>query len=333
MAVIKANAYGHGAVAVAQALSPEADAFGVACIEEAIQLRTAGVTNPILLLEGVFERQELPVVVELGLWTVVHSLEQLDWLLHTDLTSPLTVWLKLDSGMHRLGLAPAEYRKAHNALLSCGQVAEVVQMSHLARADELSCDATQAQRLCFEAATQGQAGERSLHNSAGLMGWPARPPEWVRPGLMLYGVSPLDRETAAGSALEPVMSLESALIAVHELQAGEAIGYGAAYVTPHAMRIGVVAMGYGDGYPRSAPAGTPVAVNGKRTSVVGRVSMDMLTVDLTGLDARPGDPVELWGRTIALAEVARAAGTIPYELVTRMPARVPRLYGGSAGAR
>jgi alanine racemase len=333
VAVVKANAYGHGAVAAARSLASHADAFGVACIEEALELRAAGIASPILLLEGIFEPAELPLLVEHRLWIVVHNAEQIGWLAQASLAEPVTAWLKMDSGMHRVGIAPAEYRAAHAALRASRNVGEVVLMSHFARADELGVDATVRQRRVFEGATAGLEGTRCIANSAGLMAWPLGAGEWVRPGMMLYGASPLDRDTEAGAALEPVMTLESALIAVRELPAGEPIGYGAGFVTPKPMSIGVVAMGYGDGYPRSAPTGTPVLVKGIRTRVVGRVSMDMLTVDLSGIpDARVGDPVELWGRALPLNEVAAHCGTIAYELVTRMPARVPRVTVRGPGA-
>ncbi|MDE2399309.1 MAG: alanine racemase [Burkholderiales bacterium] len=329
VAVVKANAYGHGAVAVARALAAEADAFGVACIEEALELRAAGVANPVLLLEGVFEASELALAAEQRLWVVVHCAEQLQWITQARLAAPLQVWLKMDSGMHRVGFAPTDYRAAHAALAASPNVESLVLMTHYARADETACAATARQREVFEAATAGLAGARCANNSAGIMAWPAAD-AWIRPGMMLYGASPLDVED--GRDLQPVMTLSSALISVRDLAAGEPVGYGGGFVTPQAMRIGVVAMGYGDGYPRNAPAGTPVMVGGRRTRLVGRVSMDMLTLDLGGLDSpRVGDPVELWGRHVRLAEVAAACATIPYELVTRMPARVPRRYEGSTG--
>ena len=327
VAVVKANAYGHGATAVARALAPEADAFGVACIEEALELRAAGIANPILLLEGMFEPAELALIVEHKLWTVVHSPQQLEWVLGATLKAPITVWLKMDSGMHRVGIAPPAYRVAHQALAASPNVGDIVLMTHFARADELACPATRRQREVFDRATAGLVGARCVGNSAGVLAWPSAEPEWVRPGMMLYGATPLDRSTPEGVVLEPVMTLGSALISVRHLPAGEPVGYGACFVTPHPMRIGVVAIGYGDGYPRAAGTDTPVAVNGKLTRVVGRVSMDMLTVDLTALDdARVGDPVELWGPTVPLNDVAVASATIAYELVARMPLRVPRRY-------
>ncbi len=326
LAVIKADAYGHGAVRCAQALEAEADGFAVACIEEALELRAAGIRAPILLLEGFFEADELALIVEHDLWCVVHALWQLEAIEQATLRKPITVWLKLDSGMHRVGLHPADYQAAYQRLLASGKVAKIVLMSHFARADELDSSSASEQVAVFEAARQGLSAEVSLRNSPALLGWPQVPSDWVRPGIMLYGATPFEQVNALAARLQPVMTLESKVISVRELPAGEPVGYGAKFITEKPMRIGVVAMGYADGYPRQAPTGTPVLVAGQRSQLLGRVSMDMLCIDLTDVpQAGLGSTVELWGKNILASDVAMAAGTIPYQIFCNLR-RVPRLY-------
>lgn len=330
LAVVKADAYGHGAVRCAQALAELADGFAVACIEEALELRAAGIRAPILLLEGFFEADELALIAEHELWCVVHSAWQLEAIEHARLARPLQVWLKLDSGMHRVGFHPADYRAAHQRLLACAQVAKVVLMSHFARADEPDCPRTAEQLALFMAAREGLAAEISLCNSPAVLGWsqllPPHSTDWVRPGIMLYGASPFAQPQALAERLRPVMTLESKIISVRELPAGEPVGYGARFVSERPTRVGVVAMGYADGYPRHAPSGTPVVVDGRLTRLIGRVSMDMLTVDLTDLpQAGLGSRVELWGTQVPASAVASAADTIPYQLFCNLK-RVPRSY-------
>jgi len=326
LAVLKADAYGHGAVRCAQALEAEADGFAVACIEEALELRAAGIKAPILLLEGIFEASELALIVEHGLWCVVHSLWQLEAIEQTPVGSPIVVWLKLDSGMHRVGLHPKDYQAAYQRLLASGKVERVVLMSHFARADELHSDASAQQVAVFQAAAQGLDAEISLRNSPAVLGWPQIPSDWVRPGIMLYGATPFEEAQRQAARLQPVMTLESKVICVRELPAGEPIGYGAGFITDRPMRIGVVAMGYADGYPRLAPTGTPVMVAGKRSRLLGRVSMDMLCIDLTDVpEANLGSRVELWGKQVLASDVALAAGTIAYQIFCNLR-RVPLLY-------
>ena len=326
LAVIKADAYGHGAVRCAQALEGEADGFAVACIEEALELRAAGIRAPVLLLEGFFEADELALIIEHDFWCVVHSLWQLEAIEKATLAKPLTVWLKLDSGMHRVGLHPKDYQAAHQRLLASGKVAKVVLLSHFARADELDCVRSDEQVAVFQAAREGLAAEVSLRNSPAVLGWPSIPSDWVRPGIMLYGATPFEENNPVAARLQPVMTLESKVICVRELPAGEPVGYGAKFVTTRPMRIGVVAMGYADGYPRQAPTGTPVLVAGQRSQLLGRVSMDMLCIDLTDVpQAGLGSPVELWGKHILASDVAVAAETIPYQIFCNLR-RVPRLY-------
>lgn len=326
LAVVKADAYGHGAVRCAEALGESADGFAVACIEEALALREAGIQAPILLLEGFFEASELPLLVEHNLWCVVHALWQVELIEQAQLRTPITAWLKLDSGMHRVGISPADYAQAYQRLLASGKVAKVVVMSHFSSADELDNPRSDEQLAQFVAACEGLSAEVSLRNSPAVLGWPRVPSDWVRPGLMLYGASPFEQPHPQADRLAPVMTLESRVISVRDLPAGEPVGYGQHFVTDRPMRVGVVAMGYADGYPRHAPTGTPVMVAGKRSRLLGRVSMDMLCIDLTDVpQAGLGSVVELWGRQVLASEVASWAQTIPYQLFCNLK-RVPRLY-------
>lgn len=328
LAVIKADAYGHGAVRCAQALESEADGFAVACIEEALALRAAGIQAPVLLLEGFFEASELDLIVQHDFWCVVHSLWQLEAIEQASVGKPLQVWLKLDSGMHRVGLHPKDYQGAYQRLLASGKVGKIVLMSHFARADEPDSSSTAEQVAVFEQARAGLAAQVSLRNSPAVLGWPNVPSDWVRPGIMLYGATPFEQPIAAAQTLQPVMTLESRVISVRELPAGEPVGYGARFISPRPTRVGVVAMGYADGYPRLAPTGTPVLVAGKRSQLIGRVSMDMLCIDLTDVpEAGLGSPVELWGRNVLASDVAIQAGTIPYQIFCNLR-RVPLVYSG-----
>lgn len=326
LAVVKANAYGHGLVPVARALAP-ADAFGVAGVEEALVLRQAGIEKPIVLLEGFFHAAELDEVLRHELSLVIHAPHQVEALATAGLPAPVRVWIKLDTGMHRLGFAPAELDAVRARLQAVAGVEPAGLMTHFACADDRNDPATRRQLECFSEAARGLEGEHSLANSAALLGWPESHADWVRPGLMLYGISPFLDDTAADQGLTPAMTLETELIAIRECAAGEAVGYGGAWVCPEPMPVGVAAIGYGDGYPRHAPDGTPVLVDGRSTQLIGRVSMDMITLDLRGLpEARVGSRVTLWGEGLPVERIARAAGTIPYELVCAVTARVPLLY-------
>jgi len=322
LAVIKANAYGHGMVRAAQALR-QADAFGVASIDEALSLRAAGIRHPLVLLEGFFEAAELPLIARQQLSIVIHDQQQLRVLESCHLEAPLTVWLKIDSGMHRLGFPPDEVVAAYQRLRRCSQVEDIHLMSHLACADDRGSDQTSGQVRVFNAAVENLVGPHSLANSAGILYWPETHGQWVRPGIMLYGASPCSDRTGVEEGLQPVMSLQSALIAVRYCRRGEAIGYGGSWRCPEDMPLGIVAIGYGDGYPRSISAAAELLINGRRVPIVGRVSMDMLTVDLRAFPAaRCGDPVVLWGADLPVEEVARWAGTIAYELLCAVSSRV-----------
>lgn len=328
LAVVKADAYGHGALRCAAALEPQADGFAVACIEEALALREAGIGAPILLLEGFFDAAELPVIADHRLWCVIHAPWQLEMLERSTLRQPVQVWLKLDSGMHRVGLDPDHYGQAWRRLQAMPQVSGIVRTSHFARADEPGCARTLEQLQTFERVTAGLGGPASLANSAALLAWPQARAHWARPGLMLYGASPFLEPHPATAGMRPVMTLESRVIAVRELAAGEPVGYGARFVAEQPVRVGVVAIGYADGYPQNAANGTPVAIDGKPGRLIGRVSMDMLTVDLTGHpDAGVGSRVELWGNQVPAAEVVSHSQTSAYRLLCGVK-RVPLHYHG-----
>ncbi|NKN33934.1 alanine racemase [Marichromatium bheemlicum] len=317
-AVVKADAYGHGAVAVARALAPVADGFAVAFLEEALELRESGVEGPILLLEGVFAPDELAAVDRAGLDMVVHAEHQLEWIAAARPERPFGCWLKVDSGMHRVGFAPPDVAAALARLRACPQVGRLRAISHLARADEPGEPYSARQLAAFDDAVAGVV-PASLANSAAVLDLPAAHRDWVRPGIMLYGVSPFDTAHPNAAALRPAMTLESALIAIRTLPAGEPVGYGGRFVCRRPSRIGVVAIGYADGYPRHAPDGVAVMVRGQCAPLAGRVSMDMITVDLTDLpEAVVGDRVELWGTRVDAGALARASDTIAYQLFTNL---------------
>ncbi len=330
MAVVKANAYGHGAVPVARALEPLVNAFAVACIEEAEELRSSGIELPIMLMEGVFEASELDIAVQRGYWVMVQNEFQLSAIECHTLEQPLTCWLKLDSGMHRLGFSLDQAPTLLARLRDCPAVAEeIVLATHLACADELGNEHTREQITRFRQHTESLGAPCSLANSPGLLGWPEARAEWNRPGVMLYGPSPFHQPQADADRLKPVMTLRSGVIAVRDVAAGLPVGYGGAWIAERDSRIATVPVGYGDGYPRRAASGTPVLVNGQRAPLAGRVSMDMITVDVTDIPGvAVGDEVILWGSEPTANEVASHADTIGYEVMTRMLPRVPRNYSG-----
>lgn len=329
VAVVKADAYGHRAVLCLPALA-EVDRLAVASIEEALALRVAGAKQPILLLEGVFEAEELPLCARHDFEIVVHEPGQIEMLARARLKRRLTAWLKVDSGMGRLGFRPEAARAAWRRLADCPAVSphSIRLMSHFARADEPTETETRHQLMRFKALDL--PGERSLANSAGVIFWPESHADWVRPGIMLYGVSPAANRYGAEEGLKPVMTLTTRLIAVKDVEPGEPVGYGGNWRAEAARRIGIAAIGYADGYPRHAPSGTAVLVAGKQAKLAGRVSMDMIAIELgAGSEAKVGDPVVLWGDGLPVEVVARAAGTIAYELLCRVSARVHVCLGSS----
>jgi alanine racemase len=328
-AVLKANAYGHGIERAARALEA-ADGFAVLDFQEAARLRVAGVAKPILMLEGFFKAADVPLAHKYALTPVIHNAEQVEMLRVSALPGEMDVYLKVNTGMNRLGFTIDNLRAAYNALRMHPQVREITLMTHFADADGAAGVQAQLEWL------QEMAGQieglaqapRSMANSAALIRFPETRGAWVRPGIMLYGCSPFGHlgpcQPAQPLDLQPAMTLASEIIATQHLHPGERVGYGFSYEAVGEMAIGIVACGYADGYPRHAPTGTPVLVNGKRSRTVGRVSMDMICVDLSDIpEAYIGTPVTLWGEGLSADEVAAAAGTVSYELLCALAARVP----------
>lgn len=323
MAVVKADGYGHGLERVVHALQG-ADAFGVAALADASRIRATGLSQPVVLLSGFDAPEDIPSLQRLNVESVVHhhvQIEMLEQGARSTGYTPARCWLKVDTGMHRLGFAPGDVRNAHARLAALGS--EVVLMTHFASSDEFDRSQTREQLALFELATAGLPGPRSLANSAAVLGWPQAHGDWVRPGGALYGISVVAGKSGVDFGLRPAMTLSTRLLAVNHIPRGERIGYAATWETPEDMPVGVAAIGYGDGYPRRVPAGTPVLVNGRSAPVIGRVSMDLMTIDLRGHpEAKPGDPVQLWGEGLPVEVVADAAGTIGYEPVCSITRRV-----------
>jgi alanine racemase len=321
-AVLKANAYGHGLLRAAQALSA-ADGYAVLDFVDALKLRSAGVDKPILMLEGYFKPEDIALLSRHRLTPVIHNIEQVEWLEKTPPEAPIDVYLKVNSGMNRLGFAVDNVRLAWNALQNSPAVDKVTLMTHFADADGEGGIAGQLQ--WFNELTQPFEALRSVANSAALLRFPDETRcDWVRPGIMLYGCSPFSFKSAEEIGLKPAMTLASEIIGVQHLQPGERVGYGFTYEAGQEMTIGVVACGYADGYPRHAPSGTPVLVAGQRTRTVGRVSMDLICVDISDIqEAYIGTPVTLWGEGLPCDEVALSAGTVSYELLCALAPRVP----------
>ena len=320
--VVKANAYGHGLARAFPGLR-ETDGFGLIDLDEAVRLREYGWAGPILLLEGFFKPADLELVDRYSLTTAIHCDEQLRMIETARLGKPLNIQLKMNSGMNRLGYLPQRYRAAWERARACSGIGQITLMTHFSDADGERGIAHQLD--AFEQGAEGIAGARSLSNSAAVLWHPQAHFDWVRPGIMLYGASPSgDSAALQGRGLQATMTLRSELIGVQQLNAGETIGYGSVFAADTPLRIGVVACGYADGYPRLSPTGTPVLVDGVRTRTVGRVSMDMITVDLTPCpQAGIGAPVELWGPSLPIDEVAQASGTVGYELMCAVTQRVP----------
>ena len=316
-AVVKANAYGHGLARAAKALA-SADGLALIELEAAVELRRAGEKRPILLMQGFYSSEEIGAIEANGFTAVVHDDEQIAMLEKASVRIP--IYVKLNTGMNRLGFGEKEFAGALDRLRRCAS--EITLMTHFAEADGER--GVRWQLVRFEAATAGVKLPRSLANSAAVLRYPETHADWVRPGIMLYGCSPFPDESAEELGLKPAMTLSSELIAVRELRAGDSVGYGCTFIASRPMRVGVVACGYADGYPRHAPTGTPVLVCGRRTQTVGRIAMDMLFTDLTGIkEAAVGSPVTLWGEGISADEVAAKAGTVSYELLCALSLRVP----------
>ena len=325
VAVIKADAYGHGAVSVARILKEHADCFAVAIIEEALTLRDAGITKPIIILEGPHQARECALAKHQQCILVVHSFHQLAWLEASPPADRPVIWLKVDTGMHRLGFAPTDVAHVLKKYASLFTRDSVI-MSHLAHADDPDCDFTKEQIARFDDVQALTDMTSSLANSPGTLAWPDARSHWNRIGIALYGGAPMASRRAVDDGLRPAMTLRAAVMAVRTVKAGESVGYGQTFIASRDTVLATVGIGYADGYPRHCPNGTPVAVNGQQATLAGRVSMDMITIDVTDIGpVKPGDPVELWGNTISIDDVAAAADTIAYELMTRVSARVPRI--------
>ncbi len=327
MAVIKADAYGHGAVEVAKALS-QADAYAVARLEEALQLRQADLDKPVVVLSEMLDAEKIEACVEHGFQPVVHDAAGIEAVSAAVDNPHIVIWLKLDTGMHRLGIPPDDCSRIHGQLSACPHVDEVRLMTHFASADEDESTATESQLKQFSRATSNLSGvDRSLANSAAILSYEHSHAEWVRPGIMLYGADPLPEANNLSRQLRPVMQLQSRIIAVREIEAGEAVGYNGTWRSERESRIGTIAFGYADGYPRHVRSGTPVVVDGKTVPLVGRVSMDMITVDLTDHPgAGVGASVLLWGDELPAERVAEYADTIPYQLFTSVGGRTRFVY-------
>ena len=316
MAIIKADAYGHGIVRVAKTLR-DADAFGVACLEEAEQLRIASITTPIILLEGPYKPNDLSLIIKLNLEVVIHNEYQLELLEKSKIDGAIKVWLKIDTGMHRLGFSVDKTEEMLRRLMLCRNINSTpILMSHLATANEKNHALTYQQLDSFREISKIVNVEKTIANSAAVINFPDVHFDWVRPGLMLYGVSPLINSCGHDHGLKSVMTLESEIISIQYLSKGEPVGYGATWRCPENMPVGIIAAGYGDGFPRHAKSGTPILVNNIRCPLIGRASMDMLTIDLRNQsNAKIGDRVVLWGGSLPIEEIATYAETIPYELL------------------
>ncbi|QIM66134.1 alanine racemase [Mannheimia granulomatis] len=340
LAMIKANAYGQGLLPAAATLTDLVDGFGVARLREALEIQETGYTGKIVLVEGFFDREELLKTLSRKFDTVIHNIEQLElleqvaqeweeeqkkgfWTRKAKIYFPINIWLKIDTGMHRLGIHPEQVDMFVERLKQCALVNSISFVSHFSRADELDCGYTEKQIAVFEQATEKYKDhDRSISASSGILYWKQAHYDWVRPGIIMHGISP-HYSPITDLGFKPVMTLSSSLIAVRTHKAGEPVGYGGAWVSQKETKLGVIAMGYGDGYPRNAPEGTPVLVNGRIVPIVGRVSMDMMTVDL-GADSQDkvGDKVIFWGENLLIEDVAKHIGVISYELITKLTPRV-----------
>lgn len=324
VAMVKANAYGHGLDCIVPSIN--ADAFGVACIDEALAIRKLGVSIPVVLLEGIFNESELQAVAENQFEIVVHHTWQVELLEKAKINKPIAVWLKINTGMNRLGFQAGQVKDIWQRLNSHKNIINNIRlMTHFSSADELGNQQTNIQFQEFSQATRGLIAEKSAANSAAILAWPDTHGDWVRPGIMLYGITPFAEKTAEEFDLKPVMTLRSEIISINQLKKSDKVGYGGTWECPHDMQIGIIAVGYGDGYPRHAKNGTPVLVNNKIVPVVGRISMDMMAVDVSSQpNIKIGDPVVLWGKGLPIEKVALHADTIPYELLCNIAERINR---------
>ncbi|MCQ8878946.1 alanine racemase [Pseudoalteromonas shioyasakiensis] len=328
MAVLKANAYGHGLVKIAQHLN-NADAFAVARIDEALALRAGGLTKPIVLLEGVFHPDDLPILLANNFQTIIHDENQLVALEHAQLDAPISCWLKINTGMHRLGIAPEQLDDFYQRLSTTANAKNTINlMTHFSCADDINDSKTTKQIALFDTLVAGKQQAHCLANSAGIIAWPDGHGDWVRPGLMMYGVSPMLGAIGEDHGLKPVMRLTTRVIAIRDVGAQQCVGYGGRWQSEKPTKLAVVAMGYGDGYPRHAKHGTPVVIGDKRYGIAGNVSMDMISVDIgnNSDNIKVGDEVVMWGPELPVEEIAQCATTIPYELLCNITPRVSYEY-------
>ncbi len=324
LAMIKSNAYGHGVVEVAKSLEHDVDAFGIMYLQEALQLYNSGVKKPLVVLTGFFDAKELRIVEKHNFECLIHNFAQIEILEKSVLLRPLRIWLKIDTGMHRLGFQDHQVQEAYQRLVQNKMVQKPLRLvTHFSDADSVSNNKTAKQIICFEQIVANLEGEWCMANSAAILGWSKSHANWVRPGIALYGVSPFDGKSGSELNLKPVMTLTSRIITIHELKKGASVGYGSTFSCPENMRVGTISIGYGHGYPRNTKPGTPVLVNGIRTQLVGRVAMDMIGVDLRKVpNAKIGSCVILWGAGLPVEEIAASAGEISYELFCRLTKRV-----------
>ncbi len=327
LAMLKGNAYGHGLVEIGKRL-PEVDAFGVACLSEAIKLREGKVQTPIVIMSGIFNQEDLDAIIYYDLQIVLHDKFQLELLQTANPAKPISVWLKVDTGMHRLGVNPKEFDEIFSCLMQNPAIKKpLVVMTHLADADDPMKTTTSQQLRVFNQLTSHLPCLKSVANSAGIIAWPDAIKDWNRPGIMLYGISPILNKTGMAYGLKPVMTLKSKIVAVHQYQKGDKIGYGGTWTCPKAMPVGTIAIGYGDGYPRHARNGTPTLIHNTICPLVGRVSMDLITVDLRKCPkAKINDDVILWGEDLPAENVAVFSDTIAYELLCNVSERVDLVY-------
>ncbi len=328
LAIVKCNAYGHGAQQIAKSLDHEVAVFGVMFLEEALNLASIGIQTPIVILTGFLNAEELAVIDNYGFETTVHNYDQLELLERSKLSRKLTIWLKIDTGMHRLGFQPNQVPEVYRRLRTLGILKKPLRfITHFAEASDPSSDKTFWQFSKFKEATKNLDGEWCLANSAAILNWPHTNCSIVRPGILLYGASPLSTIPGLDLGLKPVMTLVTKIISIHNLPAGEKIGYGGTFTTPYPMTTGTLAIGYGDGYLRNS-INSPALVNGKKAKLLGRIAMDMAAIDLTDIpNIHIGSEVILWGQGLPIEEVAEAANTIPYELFTRLSSsRVSYIY-------
>lgn len=328
ISVVKADAYGHGLAQSAQALS-QSDAFAVACVDEALALRSTGILHPIICLQGFKNVKELQQIVDANIQTVVHSPHQVKILRSYGLKQSIQVWLKIDTGMGRLGFVAAQAEEFFEQLRQINNISKIRLMTHFANADMLDDIKMEKQRHCFEKITQKYPEcECSAANSAASIAYSKTLYDWVRPGLCLYGVSPFQSHQSHPDLTDfkPVMSVHAPIISIKEMVKGDTIGYGGTYTCPHDMRVAVIAMGYADGYPRNLHREANVSIHGNLAPIIGRVSMDMITVDVSNVDVEIGDEAELWGQDISVHEVANAANMLSYELLCSIADHVHRIY-------